>query len=329
MDSELRQDLVSGDWIVIALGRAKRPQDLIKKTAERIRAPKDGCPLEDPQASGNEPPSILYKREDGEWELQVVPNKFPALRHDKIVAALATHGPYSVLPGIGRHDLVITRDHDASFPELTPVQAQQVFRAFRERYHMLAEDPYLAYMSIFHNWGPTSGATLYHPHYQILAVPVIPPDVGRSLEGSRRYFMQHNICVHCVILEAELKERTRIIYENAGAVAFAPFVSREPFEVRVFPRHHAPYVEDTPDAVMGDMADALQHILKKFEKNLYDPDYNFFIHTAPLQQKDSYSHYHWHIEVLPKISISAGFELSTGIEITVVDPDEAAKILRE
>ncbi|MBI4119235.1 MAG: DUF4921 family protein [Parcubacteria group bacterium] len=330
MDSELRQDIVSGDWIVMSPGRAKRPQELIKamKGVKRVRTPVRGCPLENPQKYGNDAPILLYK--DGrDWELQIIPNRYPAVSHEKIIAVAAKHGPYPVLPGVGHHDLVITRDHDKNFPKLSLVRANLVFRAFRDRYLMLLNDEYLAYVSIFHNWGVGAGASIYHPHYQMIAIPVVPPDIEHSLEGSSNYYAENKKCVHCVMIDWELKEKKRLIYENKRAVAFAPFVSREPFEVRIFPRKHLSYFENTLDEDLWGVVDCLQHVLKKIEKNLHDPDYNFFIHTAPIQLKKAYGHYHWHIEVLPKISVSAGFELGTGVEITVVDPNEAAKILRK
>lgn len=152
--------------------------------------------------------------------------------------------------------------------------------------------------------------------------------MSHSLNGSLNYFKKNSKCVHCVILENELKIGKRIVYKNKDAVVFAPFVSREPFELRVFPRKHFSFFEDTPKEVLKSIVDALQTALRKIEKKLFDPDYNFFIHTAPVLNKNKFKHYHWHIEIQPKISISAGFELGTGIEITVVDPDEAAKILK-
>lgn len=330
MDSELRQDIVSGDWILMSPGRLKRPHDFIGKRQQikRLRAPLRGCPFENPQKSGNEEPILVYKNKRG-WELQIIPNKYPAVSHERIIAVFANHGPYAVLPGVGHHDLVVTRDHDNNFPKLNEQQAELVFRAFRDRYLMLLNDQYIAYIAIFHNWGPEAGASIYHPHYQIIAIPVVPPDIMHSLNGSSRYFKQYKKCVHCVMLKWELKERKRIIYENSSAVAFTPFVSREPFEIRIFPKKHLPYFENTLDEDLKDIVACLQMALKKTEKNLADPDYNFFIHTAPVQNKKDYGHYHWHIEILPKVSISAGFELGTGIEITVVDPDEAAKILRK
>jgi len=326
--SELRQDLVSGDWIVMSPGRALRPHDFIKKRKPRKPSQIKSCPFEDPQASGHGEPILIYKKDNKEWELQIVPNKYPAVSHDGVEALLAKHGPYSVIPGVGHHDLLITRDHNASFPELIQSQARLVFQAFRDRYLMLLNDKYIAYVSIFHNWGTGAGASIYHPHYQLIAIPVIPPDVHHSLDGSSRYYKKNKACVHCAMISWELKERKRIIYENEGAVAFVPFVARDPFEVRVFSKKHLPYFENTLDEDMDCVVMALQASLKKIKKNLGDPDYNFFIHTAPIKDKRKYGHYHWHIEVLPKISVSAGFELGTGVEITALDPNGAAKLLR-
>ncbi len=328
MESQLRQDLVSGDWIVIAPSRAKRLGKLLARNKRPIPSPKAECPFEDPQASGNDKPILLYG-DSKKWRIQIVQNKYPALTHLQRCAEVLPDGPYSVMEGVGHHDLVITRDHLKHFPKLTPSEAQQVFEAFRDRYLMFLEDRCIAYVSIFHNWGPKAGASVYHPHYQIIAVPIIPPDILHSLRGSERYFSEHKRCVHCVMIENEVKEKVRVIYENKHAIAVAPFVSRNPFEVRVFPKAHSPYFENTTGDVFAGVAAATQAVLKKIEKNLHYPDYNFFIHTAPIQDRDHYSMYHWHLEILPKITIQAGFELGTGIDINVVDPDEAAVILRK
>jgi len=309
MNSELRQDLVSGDWIVISPKRAKEHLQNLGKE-KRIKAPIDGCPFEI------------------EKSVAVIPNKYPVFVHKNNCAQKIEKGPYLTIEGIGHHDLVITRDHDKNFAHLSGKTANLVFQTLRNRYLKLAKDKCLAYVSMFHNWGPKAGATVYHPHYQIISLPVVPPDIEHSLNGSNNYFEKFNKCVHCEMVKYEIQEKTRIIYENDGAIVFTPFVSREPFELRVFPKKHLSYFEDTLDEDLNYIAEALQRALLKIEDKLKDPDYNFFIHTAPILDKNKYGHYHWHIEIQPKISISAGFELGTGIEITVINPDEAAKILR-
>ncbi len=341
--SELRRDLVSGDWIVIVPKRSKKPKQFLNEK-KRIKIPKAGCPFEDPQTSGHKDPMLIIDKSgkafSGEelkekmrsgkmdWALQVIPNKFPAFIHEQGRAEKNVRGPYEIIEGVGHHELVITRDHEKNFPKLSEEAAFQVFQSFQLRYRKLASEKCSAYVSIFHNWGPKAGASIYHPHYQIIGIPVVPPDVEHSLRGSSRYYKKHRKCVHCVMLEWEKKDKKRIVCENDGAMVFAPFVSREPFEMRVFPKKHSPYFEEADHKEIKAVAAALKESLRLMGKNLKDPDYNFFVHTAPIAGKNKYPHYHWHIEVQPKISISAGFELSTGIEITVVDPDEAAKILK-
>lgn len=334
--SELRQDLVSGDWILIAPGRGKKPEEFLEKR-KRPRIPKKGCPFEDPKiAGGGEiiaayiPDSVVPRASyHKNWRVQLVPNKYPAVFHNGFEAKEKKIGPYTTVFGVGYHDLLITKDHNNNFPRLSKNDANLVFKVFRDRYATLLDNPDVAYISTFHNWGLKAGASVYHPHYQMIALPVIPPDVEHSLAGSRLYFQKNKQCVHCVQLAWEKKEKKRIIYENNYAIAFAPFVSKSEFEIRVFPKQHLPFFEDTLGSIMSYIVEALQKTLRLMEKSLKDPDYNFFIHTAPLNNKNHFSHYHWHIEIIPKINIPAGFELGTGIEINVVDPDEAARYIRK
>ncbi|KKQ22160.1 MAG: Galactose-1-phosphate uridylyltransferase [Candidatus Wolfebacteria bacterium GW2011_GWC1_37_10] len=326
MNSELRQDIVSGDWIVIAPGRAKRPDQLLKKE-KRIKALKKDCVFEDPQKT-NSHPVFIFPDDKKKWRVQVIPNKYPVFASKNICPQAYNHGPYSIIEGIGRHEVVISKDHDKNFPYLSKEDANLVFRAFKERYLNIANDICSVYVAIFQNWGRKAGASIYHPHYQIMSIPVVPPDVSHSISGSDNFYKRNKKCVHCEMIEWEKEYGKRIVYENEGAIVFAPFISREPFELRVFPKKHLSYFEDTAENDMEFAVEALQAALKKIKIKLKDPDYNFFIHTAPVKDKKAHSHYHWHIEILPKISISAGFELGTGIEITMVDPDEAAKILR-
>ncbi|MBI4034146.1 MAG: DUF4921 family protein [Candidatus Brennerbacteria bacterium] len=321
--SELRQDLVSGDWILVAPGRRKRPHRFA------VDKSKKNCPFENPKKSGQSKPFLVYKNKNGsDWEIQIFENKYPALTHGRVCAVLRKTGPFSVTEGLGHQDLVVTRDHDKNFPRLSPSEALRVFEAFQERYRMLAEDRCMAYVSVFHNWGLTAGASVYHPHYQIIALPIIPPDVAHSLSGSAKYFSKYKKCVHCEMLKWEKREKKRLIYENKGAVALAPFVSRSPYEVRIFPKSHRPFFEDTPKGEIGFVAEALRRSLSSLERKLKSPDYNFFIHTSPVSNKRRYKHYHWHIEILPKVSIPAGFELATEVDVNVVPPDEAARLLR-
>jgi len=324
--SQLRQDLVSGEWIVIAPKRGERPHDFRNKVRRR-RAPIAGCIFENPQGIDHSEPILQFNDKHG-WTLQIIENKFPAFTHRDVCSTIAKVGPYSVTDGIGHHDVVITRPHDKDFPDLNKEAALEVFRAFQDRYLMLTHDKCLAYISIFHNWGELAGASIYHPHYQIIAIPVTPPDFEHSVTGAMRFFKKYKTCVHCRMVQWEKEEKKRVIFENKEAIAFTPFISRSSFEIRIFPKKHLPFFENTNEADLAGVIAALQTALKMMKKTLRDPDYNFFIHTAPLANKKRYTNYHWHIEVLPKMNVSAGFELGTGIEINPVDPDEAAILLR-
>ena len=331
--SELRQDIVSGDWILLAPGRLRGKIDFAKKNQKRIITSRKTCPFELPFQNVNNQVLIGYTDVKnmggwGKYQLLVLENKFPAVRHPSGSIREIKKGPFQIMPGVGHHDLLITRDHHKNFAGISRGGAHDIFKAFAERYKQVSADKEIAYVSIFHNWGPRAGASVYHPHYQIMSIPVIPPDVGHSLAGSQRYFRAKHRCAHCDMITWEKKERSRIIVENDKAIAFAPFVSRNPFEVRVFPKRHLPYFEDSSEADRDSVADVLQRALQKITKKMHDPDYNFFIHTAPTQKKNIYKHYHWHIEVYPKFSIRAGFEFGTGIEMNTVDPDLAAKVLR-
>ncbi|MDO8516208.1 MAG: DUF4921 family protein [bacterium] len=324
--SELRQDIVSGDWIILAPERAKRPEEFWSKKI-RKPTPKRTCPFEDLQATGNWPP-ILSEPNDEAWKAVLIPNKYPALRHELRCAVPIKQGPYTTLHGVGYHDLVITRDHEKQFAHLSPADALTVFELLERRYQAFVNDPCLLYTSAFFNWGHGAGASLFHPHYQVVTLPIVPPNVEHSLEDSRRYFAEHRRCVHCELLKYDRKTKKRVIEENKSAIVVAPFVSRTPFEMRVFPKRHAPYFERTPREELKDIVAVLQSVLRRMGRKLKDPDFNFFIHTSPLKRQARYSHYHWHIEVIPKISTPAGFELGTGMDMNVIPPEVAAALLR-
>lgn len=307
--------------------RARRPHEFLPKKKRRRPSPKSDCPFEDLKKSGNWPPVFTYPNEKN-WDIVIIPNKYPALVHKPVCSARFMRGPHSVASGSGHHDLLVTRDHTKHFADLDPDRALRVLEALQRRYRTLAKDHCLLYASTFFNWGVTAGASLYHPHYQILTLPVVPPSVHHSLAGSERYFRQHRKCAHCEMLRWERKEKRRIIEENGLAISISPFVPMQPFELKVFPKRHLPYFEHTPRKDLRSVARVLQSTLRKVTKRLNDPDYNFFIHTAPLKNQKRYRYYHWHIEIVPKIQIPGGFELSTGMDINVVDPDRVAAILK-
>ena len=322
--SELRQDPVFGDWVLLAPARGKR-----QKFGGRIKfsLSKDKCPFDNLVKFGNLPPVLVYPAKRG-WFLQIIPNKYPAVAHGEC-GEILKNGFYKSRPGSGFHEIVILRDHNRYLAQYSAVEIKKILLAYKERYASLAKEKCVKYISIFHNHGKEAGSTIPHLHSQILALPIVPPDVDHSLNGSRRYFHEHKECIHCKIIEQELKENKRIVYQNKYAIVIAPFASKVNFEMRIFPKKHSAYFEETPDSELGSFAEAMKFALFSIYKKLKDPAFNFFIHTAPTNKNSDYSHYHWHMEILPKFGIIGSVELGTGLNIISLSPEEAAEFLKK
>jgi len=324
--SELRQDLVTGDWVVIALGRGKRPGEFAVKRQPYPEL-SDMCPFCFPEETGQEEDVLIYRRKDGDWSLRVFPNKFPAFSRHRSVKH-AEDGPYFMMDGVGHHEVIVTRDHSRQIALLDPLEVAEVIDAYQDRFISLMNKRSVNYIEIFHNHGREAGASIEHPHSQLMAIPVTSPGIKFELDGAEEYWEANRKCVFCTMAEWELKHKKRLIFENDNFLAFCPFSSRVAFEVWVIPKKHKPYFERINNEEKIDLAEALQKSISSIYQALTDPPYNFYIHTSPCDGKD-YPHYHWHIEILPHTSTWAGFELSTGIEISTIEPERAAEELRK
>ncbi|MFZ2187489.1 MAG: galactose-1-phosphate uridylyltransferase [Candidatus Moraniibacteriota bacterium] len=324
-ESELRQDIVTGDWVVIATGRAKRPHDFAQ--FERAVTDEEHDPFADPEVSGQEKDTLIYRREDGEWSLRVFPNKYPAFSRGKAAKEIS-EGPYFAMTGVGYHELIVTRDPRRSLALLDAWQGAEVFDAYQERYLDLMNKKSVNYIQIFHNHGKEAGASLAHPHSQLLAIPVISPYISLELNGAEQYYKSNKHKVYGVMTEFESETKKRVLYENEHFIAFCPFASRAAFEIWVVGKRTNPYFERITDEEKFALAEVMQKALFSIYRGLNDPPYNFYIHTAPCDGKE-YPHYQWHIEILPHTATWAGFELSTGIEISTIQPEVAAQYLRE
>ena len=326
--SELRQDLVTGDWVVIATGRAKRPEEFaVKEKIEEKEDPEQKCFFCYPEETGQEKDVLLYQNGE-DWSLRVFPNKYPAFSQNGDKVNHLEEGPYFGMDGIGFHELVITRDHKKSIALLDKLAVAEILDAYQNRYIDLMNKKSVNYIEIFHNHGKEVGASIPHPHSQIVAIPVISPYVKGELDGAENYHKVNGECAYCAMVEWESKNPRRIIFENEDFMAFCPYSSRVAFEVWVMPKKHSPYFERISNKGKMACAELLQKSLEKIYKALNNPPYNFYLHTSPCDGKD-YPHYHWHIEILPHTSIWAGFELSTGIEVSTIEPEVAADFLRK
>lgn len=324
--SELRQDIITGDWVVIATGRSKRP-DEFSGSARAKTNPDAADPFLHPEESGQKEPLLVYRKPDGDWSLMVIPNLYPAFVNGRTPKDLS-EGPYFAMNGIGHHEVVITSDPQQSIAELPLWRVAEVVDAYQVRYRTLMSKKSVKYIQIFHNHGKEAGASLSHPHSQLMAIPVVSPYIELQLHGAERYHRNHGMNVFQTVLEYERETGVRTIYENEHFLVFCPFASRVAFETWIMPkRSDNPYFERITDEEKLALADALRTALAAIRDGLGDPAYNFFLNTAPCDGKE-YPYYRWHFEILPKTSVWAGFELSTGIEVSTLTPEKAAEYLR-
>jgi UDPglucose--hexose-1-phosphate uridylyltransferase len=260
---------------------------------------------------------------------KVIPNKFPAVQVSRKIARCRGRGHQRHIEGYGHHEVIITRDHNQDFPQLPIEDANLLFSVLRDRYQAIAQDKNTDYISIFHNWGVKTGASIYHPHYQIISTPVVPPLNERSLLNARRYHREYQKCAHCTQIESARKSGNRVLYEDELAVAFMSYAPKEPFELRVSPKAHTSFFEESTEYEINSMVKALQFSLNSLEKKIKGINYNFYLRTAPVKNRNKHTYYHWHIQVVPRLSITAGFELTTGMEINPIFPEEAIAILKK
>lgn len=323
-DSEFRQDIVTGDWVVIATGRAKRPDSFVAQ--ERITSSNEYDPFENPEESGQEKDILIYRRDDGDWSLRVFPNKYPVVSSGRVAKELS-EGPYFGMMGIGHHEVIVTRDAHKSVALFDTWQAAELMDAYQERYIALMNKKSVNYIQILHNHGKEAGASISHPHSQLMALPVISPYIELELRGAEQYYRKNKKRVFETIVEHEIEAKKRIVFENEHFIAFCPFASRVAFEVWIVGKRANPYFERITDEEKCSAGEALQKSLRALYEALGDPAYNFYIHTSPTNGQE-YTHYQWHIEILPHTSTWGGLELSTGIEVTTVPPEAAAEYLR-
>jgi UDPglucose--hexose-1-phosphate uridylyltransferase len=327
--NEFRQDIVSGDWVLFSTKRGKRPIGEKKTEENKAYKSKESCPFEDPVKSGQE--IVWGYPDEKKWKIMVIKNKYPAVNQG-VCGPGWKNGPFNVFDATGVHDVMIFKDHDIHFADFTLEQGIDAIKAYKRRFQeIVSAGGCIDYVMIFHNSGREAGASIYHPHSQIISTPILPPDVSRSFLGSLKFYQDNKKRVYDLIIDWERHEKKRIVYENDHFIAFCPFVSKKPYEIRIFSKESHAHFERMPDELDSELADVLLTSLKKIRKALNNPPFNFFIHTAPVKSSSEKLHefYNWHIEILPKLSISAGFELGTGIDISVVDPDKAAEELRE
>ena len=330
---QLRQDLITGRWVAVATERARRPDSFTQAAKESIAA-RDVCPF-CPGHESMTPPEVLAYRAPGlpanseGWSVRVVPNLYAAFRPEPD-GQEHREGRFWQRDAIGACEVLISSpDHRAPTPMLPRRQVEEIVQSYVDRYQHHARNGALEHVLILYNHGRPAGASLEHPHSQLYAIGLQPPSLDPELEGARRFHAANGACVFCRTLEDERRAGTRVVFENEAFVVFAPYAARTPFETWIMPRRHRASFGDLDlSTEKPAFAEALQLTLKALYDGLNDPPFNYFIHSAPFSA-DAADAYHWHLELIPKLSTAAGFELGTGMWINVVKPEESAAFLRD
>jgi UDPglucose--hexose-1-phosphate uridylyltransferase len=327
--SELRKDPVVDRWVIIATERSKRPY-ANRTTTESNRD--EACPF-CAGREGETPPEVLAYRDPSTpanasgWRVRVVPNKFPALVNVGDISRPADSA-YVGLSGVGAHEVIIeSPKHCLSMAELSEGQVEEVLRAYRQRLVVLQNDERWRSILIYKNEGSAAGATLEHVHSQLLALPIVPREIDQEWRALVSHHDATNRCLYCEMLERERADGRRIVFETAEFMAFCPFASRFPFELCLMPKEHSPAFDAVANDELPELAFMLRQSLRRLA-GIVDAPLNYVIHSAPLREPTR-ERYHWHLEILPRITKIAGFELASGYYINTVAPEIAAGQLRE
>ena len=328
---ELRKDPITGRWVIISTDRGKRPMDFLRDEVKPGDA--KNCPFCGGHESKTAPELLVYGRNGGApntpgWSIRVVPNKFPAL---KIEGELDREGEglFDKMNGVGAHEVIIEApEHEATLSTIPERALEDVLWAYRDRMLDLKNDKRFRYVLIFKNHGEAAGATVDHPHSQLIALPIVPRRVREEVDSSWHYYDEKERCIFCDIIRQEMDTGERVVAENEHFITMTPYASRFPFEMWLLPKVHGSSYENNQSTMYASLARMLKDVLMRMDAALDRPAFNFMIHTSPIGEEIN-DHYHWHVEIIPKLTKVAGFEWGTGFYINPTPPEEAARFLRE
>ena len=329
---QLRRNPINGRWVIIGVESGPKTPEEFERDVP-IKDQKENCPF----CPGNEsktPPQIIATLQSSSqshgasWATRVVPNRFPALQREGELEKNGV-GIYDRMNGIGAHEVVIEHpDHEKQMTDITEQELEKVILTYRDRCIDLAKDKRFKYLLIFKNHGFSAGASLGHSHSQLIALPVVPKNVKEEINGAEQYMEYRERCVFCDIILQERKDGVRLLDENRYFVSFCPFFPRFPFETWILPKEHQADFNETHQEEIIHLARLLRSALVRMKKRLHDPSYNFMLHTAPLDGSGADA-YHWHLEIIPKLTRVAGFEWGSGFYINPIPPEDAARWLKE
>jgi UDPglucose--hexose-1-phosphate uridylyltransferase len=320
--SQLRLNPLTGRWVAISVERSDRPGDLISRQLPVEADPDRPCPF----CPGNEeatPPALETYGKQGQWVVRVVPNRYPAFEGDEPLKVHNLGPVFTQAAGSGIHEvLVFSPDHSSSWADLDDAQAAVTMAAIRDRMEAHARRAPIRYTQVIVNHGREAGASLEHPHGQLLGIPFVPGEIAEEEAGFRRF---EGSCLLCATLEAEEAADHRLVYADDRVVVICPFWSGTPYEMLVLPRNHEEHVTDAEPPDVAAVGRAIRTALACLRGTLGDVSYNIVLHTAPHRHAGPF---HWHVHALPRVTSVAGFEQGTGVMIDIVAPELAAKHLR-
>lgn len=323
---QLRQNIITGDWVVIAPERAKRPSDFISADTVRHQS-RTKCAF----CIGKSAWKERLKKYDSK-NIYTCPNKFPAFVEESKKCSARSYQVennfYRARASVGGHDVVVVKDHDMDLPRFSRQIWEEMLLAFQTRYHYFEDKCNSSYTMPIYNHQVEGGASIEHPHAQIFSSNIIPNLIVKELHHTEKYFEHNGKCAFCDLIAHEKKEKIRVIDENCDFVAFCFYAARFPFEIWILPKDHASKFENIPRTNIVSLAKCLIEVFAKLDQTLNDPPLNFFIHSLPhtITQAD---YYHWHLEIAPRIQGYGGYELGSGNIIDVVSPERAAEFLLE
>lgn len=331
---ELRQDPATKEWVIIARERAKRP-DQFRESRDRVsveKAHKSVCPF----CPGNEqltPGEVFALRNSGGkgqfgWRVRVVPNKFAALAPVGVMPLHNSLAFFHSAEGYGHHEVIIeSPDHNQILPLMSEQQFLEILYAYRQRYNVLSKDPRVKLVLLFRNHGKRAGTSLEHPHSQLVATPIIPFHIRQKYEVAIRHYDDTGHCLYCDLVQEEHAAGVRVVLESPQLLVVHPFASQVPFETWILPKEHNPCFARISSEQMVELASVLRRILRGLHDALGNPDFNLIVHTAPIED-EAKPYFVWHIEIRPRMTTQAGFELGTGIYINTAVPEETAQFMK-
>lgn len=326
---EIRQNIATKEWVVISTERGRRPEDFKEVKEKKVLVERsDTCPF----CPGNEHhtpyESFVINDSNGNWNIRVVPNKYPAVVPEGTLQ-YKVDGIKRNVSGVGIAEVIIeSQKHNLIIPFMPEKHLEQIIYTYRERYIAAEKDKRVKLVIVFKNYGERAGASIEHPHSQLIAIPVVPFHIRYRIEEAMRYYDETGECVFCKILQEELRCGERVVVETGSFVSLVPYAALAPFHMWIIPRRHMESFSEINDLEITDLAKNLKLTISKLYYGLNDPDYNFVIRSVPVNEKGK-EYYHWYITLMPRLIRTAGFEIGTGMSINTTLPENDAKFLRE